>query len=115
MTCETCGAPDPRGLCGLGWARPGEDPPGMVRAMPYVPIQARVGYSEVAMHMRVAGRVMWMVWVAERDPFTVTLEQRRFGGMVQLLTDDWEPFSFPILPGEAGLYEDAQGLYGYER
>lgn len=57
-------------------------------------------WSEVCMHMRVAGRAMR----AEIQP-----------NGVQLLNDDGSRFSFPILPGEAGLYRDARGaLYGYD-
>jgi hypothetical protein len=49
-------------------------------------------YSEVCMHLRVAGTRMH-----------ARLEQ---GGMVQLLGPDGSPFSFPITAGEAGLDHD---------
>jgi hypothetical protein len=52
-------------------------------------------YSEVCMHLRVAGTRM-----------RARLEQ---GGMVQLLGPDGSPFSFPITAGEAGLDHDPQG------
>jgi hypothetical protein len=48
-----------------------------------------VAYSEVAMHMRVAGRVMWAEPVGEHA--------------CQLYTPDGEKFSAPILRAEAGL------------
>jgi hypothetical protein len=48
-----------------------------------------VAYSEVAMHMRVAGRVMWAEPVGE--------------DACQLYTPDGEKFSAPILRAEAGL------------
>lgn len=46
-------------------------------------------YSEVCMHMRVAGKAMW----THRQP----------GGMVQLYDEAGRKFSFPIVLGEAGL------------
>lgn len=46
-------------------------------------------WSEVCMHMGIAGK--WML--AERLPT----------GMVQLYTLDAKPFSFPIGAGEAGM------------
>jgi hypothetical protein len=49
-------------------------------------------FSEVCMHLRVAGTRM-----------RARLEQ---GGMVQLLDPDGSPFSFPITAGEAGLDHD---------
>ena len=48
-------------------------------------------YSEVAMHMRVAGTTM----AAELVP-------TRSSAMVQLLDGTGRPFSFPITQGEAG-------------
>jgi len=51
-------------------------------------------YSEVCMHLRVAGTRMH-----------ARLEQ---GGMVQLLGPDGSSFSFPITAGEAGLDHDPQ-------
>lgn len=63
-----------------------------------------VAYSEVAMHMRVAGRWMRMELVSGDA-----------GGAVQLYsakrTGEYERFSFPITAGEAGLYHDEQGFY----
>jgi hypothetical protein len=101
MACETCGAPDARGLCGLAWVCPGEEPAERRYIKPFEPFRAVCPHSEVCMHMRVAGRVMWMVLLD--------------GYCVQLLTDGWEPFSIPILDGEAGVYQDAQGSYAYVR
>ena len=47
-----------------------------------------VPYSEVAMHMRIAGDEMWMMRVGPH--------------MVQLYDDDGRVFSSPITSGEAG-------------
>lgn len=55
-------------------------------------------FSEVCMHLGVAGRPMRfrVVGAAGKE-------------MVQLLNADESPFSFPILPGEAGLFRDSEG------
>lgn len=53
-------------------------------------------WSEVCMHMGVAGTTM-QVRVLERG--------------AQLLQPDGRNHSFPILHGEAGIYRDDQGLY----
>ncbi|HEV8653587.1 MAG TPA: hypothetical protein VG276_30360 [Actinomycetes bacterium] len=54
-------------------------------------------YSEVCMHLRVAGTRM-----------RARLQPNR---MVQLLQPDGTDFSFPITDGEAGLYTDEQGAW----
>jgi hypothetical protein len=54
-------------------------------------------YSEVCMHLRVAGTRMR----ARLLP----------GGMVQLLDPDGRAFSFPITAGEAGLHHDHDGWH----
>jgi hypothetical protein len=55
-------------------------------------------WSEVNMHMRVAGKRM---------------RARLVGALhgVQLLSDDGGNFSIPITIGEAGLYRDDHGVY----
>ena len=58
--------------------------------------RSEMPYSEVAMEMEVAGKVM--SWRLE-------------GRMVQLLRDDGTPHSFPITMSEAGIHEDDQGPY----
>jgi hypothetical protein len=63
-------------------------------------LQLELPYSEVCMHMKVAGLVM-----------TVLLTLGDFP-MAQLIKDG-RPFSFPIGTGEAGLFQDAGGYYGY--
>lgn len=71
----------------------------------YIPQYVKVGetvkmeitYSEVAMHMRVAGKVMDVKLVSEN--------------MAQLLRPDGSDFSFPITSGEAGFYRDERGIY----
>ncbi|MGW3274935.1 hypothetical protein ACWDFH_26195 [Streptomyces kronopolitis] len=63
-------------------------------------VAMRLGFSEVAMHMRVADKVM---------PVRITTEQPH--PMAQILGDFESPFSFPIHTGEAGFYTDADGIY----
>lgn len=53
-----------------------------------------LAYSEVCMHMRVAGKTMWVR--------PTNFNGHEFIG-IQLLNDDGSNFSFPILKGEAGL------------
>lgn len=56
-------------------------------------------YSEVCMHMQVAGKPMGFKFD---------------GSMAQLFLkdgEDWRPFSAPILPGEAGIYTDSDGHF----
>ncbi len=55
-------------------------------------------YSEVCMHLRVAGKRMRCM---------VTTSDRRHL-QVQLLDDDARPFSFPVTLGEAGFFRDGQ-------
>lgn len=59
-------------------------------------------HSEVCIHMQVAGKEM--LGRLSED-----------GRSVQLFRPEnsLEPFSFPILPGEAGLYSDQAGFYFY--
>jgi hypothetical protein len=76
---------------GKRYVRPGET------------ITHQVAYSEVAMHMRVAGTEMAMrLQAGGRGPWDFS---------VQLLNPDGTSFSGPILPGEAGLYHDDLGHY----
>ncbi len=51
-------------------------------------------YSEVCMHMKVAGRAMWARIVRRPSGYP----------MAQLLNDDGSNFSFPITTSEAGMY-----------
>ena len=61
-----------------------------------------IGYSEAAMHLRVAGKTMLFLLLDRQYP------------MVQLYDDDGHDYSFPILPGEAGLYStNADGTWQY--
>lgn len=57
--------------------------------------KSRLPYSEVAMHLRVAGKEMWM--------------RLEGNGMVQLFDEDQNPFSIPITEGEAGVYRTENG------
>ena len=61
--------------------------------------RALMPHSEVCMHMQIAGKVMPFHFVSER--------------CVQLLNEDGTMFSFPILTGEAGIFQDVQGYYYY--
>jgi hypothetical protein len=59
-------------------------------------------FSEVCMHMRIAGTVM-----------QVRLQAPHGYANAQLIRDGQE-FSFPITPGEAGFYfEEGRGYYCY--
>ena len=87
---------------------------GHVACQPGDTITLVMPYSEVCMHMRVAGKVM-----------TVTVQDG--GRMAQLWDTPPRPashrperpyrpgvkFSFPITTGEAGIYRDHAGLYYY--
>lgn len=53
-------------------------------------------YSEVCMHLRVAG-------------LPRSVEVLATGA--QILNEDGTPYSFPVTHGEAGIYRDAKGLY----
>lgn len=71
---------------------------GMTRLSVGDRVRIELPYSEVCMHMRVAGQVF-------------VVEVREHGA--QILNEDGSPFSFPILHGEAGIFRDAAGLYTY--
>jgi hypothetical protein len=71
------------------YVRPGED------------VTVMLPHSEVCLSMRVADRIA-----------RVRLEPS--GRSAQIMFRDGRPFSFPVLRGEAGLYEDENGVYGYE-
>ena len=65
-------------------------------------VRIELPFSEVCMHMRVAGRVMDVRMTEGRYP------------MAQLLNPDGSEFSAPILTGEAGIYGDVErGFYCY--
>jgi hypothetical protein len=59
---------------------------------PYQEFTVELPFSEVCMHLRVAGTRM--------------RARLAHNGMVQLLGPDGSPFSFPITAGEAGLGHD---------
>ena len=63
-------------------------------------IRLRLPYSEVCIHMRVAGK-----------PMNVQLLQEGSYPVAQLLNGDGSRFSSPILPGEAGIYTDGAGRH----
>jgi len=63
---------------------------------------AEMPYSEVCMHMRVAGKPMNFLFKDQQYP------------SVQLLREDGLPFSGPITYGEAGIYyREGEGYYYY--
>jgi len=68
----------------------------MIRVKPGDRLTKVMPYSEVCMHLRVAGQ-----------PMECVIQQN---GDVQLYKDGRE-FSFPILDSEAGFYDDGEGLY----
>ena len=59
-----------------------------------------IGFSEVACHMQVAGKLM-------------TVQLLEDGRMAQLYDADGRKFSAPITYGEAGIYRDGAGYYHY--
>ncbi len=61
-------------------------------------VRLRLPYSEVCMHMRVAGK-----------PMNVQIVVEGTSAVAQLLNDDGSRFSSPILLGEAGIYTDGVG------
>lgn len=63
-------------------------------------VRLRLPHSEVCIHMRLAGEEM-----------NVRLVQEGGQPMAQLLADDGSRWSFPILPGEAGIFSDGPRLY----
>jgi hypothetical protein len=69
-----------------GWLDAEDDRPAGVPADAEL---VELPYSEVCMHMRVAGRLMWVARIGER--------------MAQLYDDGGRKFSAPITSGEAGL------------
>jgi hypothetical protein len=60
-------------------------------------------YSEVCMHMRVAGKIMPVQVVGGTDHLSA-----------QVLDASGKPYSFPVTLGEAGIYTDSTGTpYAY--
>lgn len=64
-------------------------------------VRLELPYSEVCMHMQVAGKVM-----------DVELLDRQYP-MAQLYNDDGSPYSAPITTGEAGFYSEGDRYYCY--
>jgi hypothetical protein len=62
-------------------------------------VEQQLPWSEVCMSMRVADQTMRVQVTDGAYP------------MAQLEREDGSPFSFPITLGEAGLYQDAAGIY----
>ena len=72
----------------------------MKRLKPGDVVTLTLPWSEVCMYMNIAGKVRG-VRVLETG--------------AQILNDDGTAFSFPVTHGEAGIYQDAGGLYIHER
>ena len=71
-------------------------------------VRKELPFSEVCMHLRVAGERM-LVQFQAREFETGTAYT------AQLLHDNGSPFSAPILAGEAGFYDGPDGWHFYER
>lgn len=69
------------------------------------PVEIVLPYSEVCMHMRVAGR---KAFVKLQTP-----NGRKHPVSAQLFMKDMTPFSSPITFGEAGFYFDRNRIYYY--
>lgn len=61
---------------------------------------AKMPHSEVCMHMRIAGKLMWMKMSRSEYPMVQLYQRDRLpdGSLV--------PFSSPITTGEAGVYHN---------
>jgi hypothetical protein len=68
-----------------------------------------LAFSEVCMHMKVAGDVR-PVRLQRAQNMNGTPAD---GYNAQILNADGTPFSFPITTGEAGLYADGDRFYTY--
>ena len=63
---------------------------------------ATMPYSEVCVHMKIAGTKMHCEFASNTSY-----------PMVQLYTTDEKRFSAPVTTGEAGVYGDSRGFYTY--
>jgi hypothetical protein len=70
-------------------------------------VRLELPYSEVCMHMRVAGRVMTVEVIGGEFP------DGRQWYAAQLHHDDGRPFSAPILTGEAGIHGYGDEMHCY--
>lgn len=71
-------------------------------------VTVELPYSEVCMHMRVAGRQLQV----ELQPARYFNGEPAPGSPVaQILSESGRPFSFPVLYGEAGFYRDESGRF----
>lgn len=76
---------------------------GAIRLSPGDTVRVELPYSEACMHLRVAGAVHDVELLRDGSGL----------GMAQVLDHDGRPYSFPITPGEAGIYMDRRGFYAY--
>lgn len=73
-------------------------------------VAVELPFSEVCMHMRVAGKVMDVRLQAARY---MNGEPAPGSPVAQILNANGGEFSFPILYGEAGFYADGDRFYTY--
>jgi hypothetical protein len=71
-----------------------------------------IAYSEVAVHLRVAGKARPVTLQAVTPAGDLPKPVRC---LAQLLDENGKPYSFPVLPGEAGFYHDDGGYYFYDQ
>lgn len=76
-----------------------------VYATPYQPIRVIAPYSEVLMHMGIAGRPVEVYLIEQTNDNRTTYSAQ--------VIKDGHLFSSPITYGEAGFYRDEQGFYTY--
>ncbi len=86
---------------------PGQVPRPATRVRSGDRVRLELPFSEVCMHMRVAGQVMTVevigaTYAAGRPCFTA-----------QLYSADGRPFSFPILTAEAGIHGHGDDMFCY--
>jgi hypothetical protein len=86
---------------------PGQVPCPTARVRAGDRVRLELPFSEVCMHMRVAGQVMTVEVIGG------TYADGRPSFTAQLHRDDGQPFSFPILTAEAGIYGYGDDMYCY--
>lgn len=69
-------------------------------------VDIELPYSEVCIHMRVAGKVRPVTLIANTRP-----DGTASYPMAQILNLDGSPFSMPVTYGEAGIYRDGGEFY----
>jgi len=75
-----------------------------VRLVPGETVMIELPYSEVCMHMRIAGAA---------HEVELIREDRSGLAMAQILDGSRRPLGGAVAPGEAGIYCDNSGFYAY--